>query len=303
MRRAALVLTTLVGAAVGATAQQPMPPQQPQQLQTVGGFGGQTQTQTQPAGGALPVAQSAPVQPAVDAATLQHLAGWEAAMKAVKTFYVQASKVYKDVPKKHETAFTVDLWLLKPNLARMDEVRVVPKGQQPTAADKKYYVSDGRKIYEYDFGTRKRMSADLGPGGAGNNLLLDLMSGMSAKEITDRFAVRTAKVDENGFVILEVKPLLKTDKEEFESITLALCGPQYKDRAYIPRMIVFTREGGQQTETWDFPTPNVNPAGIGPQYFVPPKLEAGWTDEKKELPRAPSSAVPTGRIPPPGGGR
>lgn len=301
MRRAALVLTTVFATAVGATARQPTTPQP---LQPVGGYG----DQTRPAGGPLPVAPAAPQPPRVDDATLKHLEGWEAAMRAVKAFYARASMVNKDVLKKHETAFTVDLWLLKPNLARMDQVRVAAKGQATTVADVKYYVSTGRTLYEYDGATKKRTAADLGPGGAGNNLLLDLMAGMSARQITDRFAVATARQDDD-YVMLKISPVYKTDKEEFESITLALCGPKYKDRAYIPRAIVFTREQGQQTETWDFPDPKVNPDGIDQRYFVPPKLEAGWTEEKKELPKTAPAGLPTGnpgvgpRVPSPGSGR
>jgi TIGR03009 family protein len=309
MRRAGFVLASLVSVGSMAFGQQTQPP-----LQPVGGFGGQpVKAQTVPAGGATPTggANALPVsstQPGVaDAATLKHLEGWEGAMKGVKTFYAAATMKDQHLGMKREADFTAEMWLLKPNLARMDVVKAVPKGQQPTAADMKMYISTGKTIYVYDGAQKKRTQAALGPGGAGNNLLLDIMSGMSAKQVGERFAVRTTKQDAN-FVYLEVKPVYKVDKEEFETLTLVLCGPQFQQRAYIPRRVVLAKQDGQ-TETWDFPDPKVNPDGIKEPTFTPIDLPKGWTDEKQELPRtAPGGSPPatpggTPRVPIPGSGK
>jgi TIGR03009 family protein len=311
MRRAGFLLTSVLVGSV-AVAQQPVTPTQP--LQPVGGFQTPTQPQPQPPtqpAGALPVAApAAPVAP--DAATLQHLQGWERAMGNVKAFYAAATRSDQEVALKREAQFTVEMWLLKPNMARMDVTKVLPKGQQPTPADMKMYISTGRTLYLYDGAVRKRTQAALGTGGAGNNLLLDLMAGMTAKQITERFTVSTLKQDAN-FVYLEVKPVFRADKEEFEKLVLVLCGPQFQDRAYIPRRIQFTREGGASTETWDFPDPKVNPKGIAEATFAPIDLPKGWTDEKLDLPKAPGGAAGPGgpapppgaspRVPAPGGGR
>jgi TIGR03009 family protein len=305
MRRSGLILTGIGVSAFSVWAQQTTPPKAGSPLQPIGGFGGQTQTQTptQPSGGvqpggAAPVAVPTPVPP--DATTLQHLTNWEAAMKEVKTFYAAATMVDKDVPKKREARFTAQMWLMKPNLARMDQVKELPKGQQPTLADQKMYISTGRTLYLYDGFEKKRTQAALGPGGAGNNLLLDIMAGMSVKQVTDRFTVKTIKQDEN-FVYLEVKPVYRVDKEEFDSLTLVLCGAKYQDRAYIPRMIVLNKAGGEQTETWDFPDPKVNPNGITADTFTPPKPD-GLKEEVLELPRI-SSGPGASRVPTPGVGK
>lgn len=309
MRRAGFVFASLVSAVPVVFGQQTQPP-----LQPVGGFGGQpVKAQTvptsggQPSGGAsaLPVSTAQPAAP--DAATMKHLESWEAAMKGVKTFYAAATMVDQDPILKREAKFNAEMWLLKPNYARLDVIKALPKGQAPAMADQKMYISTGKMIYEYDGAAKKRTSAALGPNGAGNNLLLDIMSGMSAKQITERFTVRTIKQDEN-FVYLEVKPVYKVDKEEFETLTLVLCGAQFKDRAYIPRRVVLTKQSGQgpnvagPSETWDFADPRVNPNGIGEKTFVAFDIPKDWTDEKKDLPRtAPPGSSP--RVPTPGSGK
>lgn len=311
MRGAGFGLAVLVAAVPAAFGQQTQPP-----LQPVGGFGGQpVKAQTVPGSGApasggasaLPVSAAQQQQPGIaDETTLKHLQGWEGAMKNVKTFYAAAKMTEKDTALKREAQFTAEMWLLKPNLARLDITRALPQGQAASAADTRMYISTGQMIYEYNGAAKKRTQAALGPGGAGNNLLLDIMSGMSTKQVGERFAVRTSKQD-NNYVYLEVKPVYRVDKEEFETLTLVLCGPQFRDRAYIPRVLVLAKPDGQ-TETWDFPDPRVNPTGITESTFVPIDMKKlpGWTDEKRELPRAaPDSQPPVGspRVPIPGAGK
>lgn len=291
MRRAGFVLASVLSAAPLALAQT-QPPQQPP-LQPVGGFGGQ------PAGGgAKPATSPGPALPVSipkpDEATMKHLDGWEGAMKNVKTFFADATLVDREIALKREVQFTARLYLTKPNLVRMDVTKVLPKGQPATLADSKMYISTGKMLYEYDGAAKKRRSAPIGPNGAGGNLLLDIMSGMSAQQVTARFKVATIKQDEN-YVYLEVKPVFQVDKEEFESLQLVLCGAKFRDLTYIPRRVVLTKAGGQQTETWDFTDPRVNPDGIEAKFFVPPDPKTlGMTDEVVEAPRAAGGAIPTG---------
>jgi TIGR03009 family protein len=308
MRRAGFVFTSLLSAAPVLLGQQAQPP-----LQPIGGFGAPpaAQTQTKPAGavqpagglqpagnpGTLPVA--APQPAAVDAETMKHLEGWEAAMKNVSTFYASATKTVSEPALKRESKVSAELYLLKPKMARLDICKQMPDGQKATRDDVvTMYLSNGQTIYEYDLLGKKRTSVALGPNGAGNNLLLDIMSGMSAKQITERFTVQTALVDKN-YVVLHVKPVFKTDQEEFELLKLALCGPQYKERAYIPRQVILIRQSGRApgeagpSETWDFPEPMVNPKGISEKTFDLIPLPKGWIDEKKELPRTIPATLPT----------
>ena len=100
MRRACLVLSSVFAASPVVFAQQPQT--QPPVLQPVGGFG-QPGGGVKPAGGtqpgsalptgggtATPTAPAAPPKP--DEETLKHLAGWEAAMKEIKTYYAAATR-------------------------------------------------------------------------------------------------------------------------------------------------------------------------------------------------------------------
>jgi TIGR03009 family protein len=195
---------------------------------------------------------------------------------------------------KRESKLDVSIWLMTPNLARMDMAKPPVPGKEATPADK-MIISTGKTLYEYDQGRKTRTRAALGPGGAGNNLLLDLMSGMKAKQVTDRFTVSTAKEDEN-FVFLEVKPFYAQDKEEFETLTLVLCGSKFGERKYIPRMVILKRNDGHTTETWDFPDPKVNPKGITEEYFNPVDIPRDWKDELRVLPKAPPPATGTGGV-------
>jgi TIGR03009 family protein len=203
----------------------------------------------------------------------------------MNTFYAAAKMT--ETSGKREATWDVSIWLLSPNMARMD-MNKPPAGPGKDPVLEKMVISTGRTIYEYDGPRKVRTSAALGPGGAGNNLMLDLMSGMSPKQVTDRFSVKTAKEDEN-FVYLEVKPVYAADKEEFDKLTLVLCGSKFKALQYVPRMIVLDRPDGQTKETWDFPKPSVNPKGIAAETFNPVALDKGWTDDRKELPRGTST--------------
>ncbi len=246
-----------------------------------------------PGGGGSPPVKAAPAPTPPDEKTARHLVEWEAAMKKVERYYAKATMTETNVLLKREAKFDVSLWLMTPNLARMDMGKAAAKDKDPNPPDK-MIISTGKTIYEYDAARKVRTSAALGPGGAGNNLLLDLMSGPSAKGLAGRFTITTGKEDEN-FIFLEVKPVFAVDKEEFESLTVVLCGTKFKERAYIPRMVVMRRDAGQTTEAWDFEDPKVNPKGIDATTFTPVDLNQpgmkGWKDETRALPKA---ATPTG---------
>lgn len=308
-RRARLAVASALLAAPLAVAQAPVEPYKP-----VPGFGQPPAQPTAkppttpggggvlPTGGQLPVttppAVKAPaVPPATDEKTTKHLQGWEAAMKEVRTYYAKATMTESDPVMKREAKFDVSIWLMTPTLARMDMAKPPAAGKDPGPAEK-MIISDSKTIYEYDLGRKTRTRAALGPGGAGNNLLLDLMSGMKAKQVTDRFTVTTAKEDDN-FIFLEVKPFYAQDKEEFETLTLVLCGPKFGGRAYIPRMVILKRNDGRTTETWDFPDPKVNPKGIDEKTFNPVDIPRDWKDDLRVLPKAPPPATGTGGVKPP----
>jgi len=316
-RRTRLAVASALLAAPLALAQTPPAPVEP--LKPVSGFpqppatppGAPAQTQTQPGGGVVPTggqlpttppppvkaAAPAPVPP--DEKTAKHLAGWEAAMKEVKTYYAAAKMTEANTLKKQDTKFDVSVWLMTPNLARMDMAKSAAPGKEPNLPDK-MIISTGKTIYEYDGVRKVRTSAALGPNGAGNNLLLELMSGPSAKGLAGRFTISTGKEDEN-FIILEIKPVFAVDKDEFDTLTVALCGAKFKERAYIPRMVILKRDAGQSIETWDFEDPKVNPKGIEASTFAPVDIPRNWKDEQRVLPRAATPGGGSGGVTPTGG--
>lgn len=305
-RRTRLAVASALLAAPLALAQAPVEP-----LKPVSGFpaappptapatpttppgGGVVPTGGQlPTGGNPPVKAAPPAPTPPDEKTARHLAEWEAAMKKVERYYAKATMTETNLLLKREAKFDVSLWLMTPNLARMDMGKAAAPGKEANPPDK-MIISTGKAIYEYDAARKVRTSAALGPGGAGNNLLLDLMSGPSAKGLAGRFTISTSLEDEN-FIHLAVKPVFAVDKEEFESLTVVLCGPKFKERAYIPRMVIMKRDAGQTSEVWDFEDPKVNPKGIDATTFTPVDLNQpgmrGWKDEQRALPKA---ATPTG---------
>ncbi len=248
---------------------------------------------------AQPPSQPLPLLPAPaapDAKLIGHLAGWEAAMKAVDKFAVVATLVKKDLITKRETNFTGEIWCMKGGYARLNIAKAVTKDEKPNPADFMAYICNGTMLYEYDGGAKVVTIINLGTGGAGNNLLLDLMSGMTADAAMKRFDLKLLKA-EKPYVYIEAKPKTAEDKAEFETMTLVLCDADVKGRAYIPRMVILRKANGQQTESWDFPDPKVNPEGIEKKHFEAQKPPEGWRVQKAEMPKAPA---PGGKLPVPG---
>jgi len=261
----------------------------------------------QPPVATLPVEE--PKRSPVDPKVIAHLEGWEATMRNLTTFAVSATLTRKDLTTKRSSQFSGDIWCMKPNLARMSLRKQALPGEKVDPNDMMAYICNGRAIYEYDGAKKKLTAIPLGPNGFGNNLLLDLMTGMSAKSAMARFDFTLLKQDAN-YIYLEVKPVLTRDREEFQTMTLVLCNPANpvnKGLEYIPRMVILRQSNGQQEETWDFPKPVVNPKEVTEKHFVPEHPGKDWIVEEIKTPR---SAVPAGnpaggspRVPIPGAQR
>jgi len=143
--------------------------------------------------------------------------------------------------------------------------------------------------------------AKLGPNGAGNNLLLDIMAGMTAENALARFDIRAMKPNDpkDQYLYLELKPKFKGDAGEFEVMQLILIPPSVAGRAYLPRRVKVTKPGGQKIETWDFPDPQVNPKGIEEKHFLGVKPPDGWKVQQADLPAAPAGSPPKASVAPP----
>jgi len=236
------------------------------------GGGGVQQT-----GQVVPVSAAKPLPP--DEATLLHLEGWEGAMKKVDTFYAAATKSSKDTLKKIDKVSDATMWIMKPNYVRFD-LTAPPLKQGDARALELSSVSNGKTLYMYDVKDRTRTAVNLGTSGTGNMLLLEFLVGMSVKQVTDRFNVKTIQSDED-FVYLQMDAVKAEDKEVFNTAVLCLCGAKFKERAYVPRRIAL--DYAQQKDTWDFPDPKVNPKGIELKTFDLPPLPKGWKEETVDL--------------------
>jgi TIGR03009 family protein len=236
-----------------------------------------------------------------DPVLVGHLNGWEAAMKNVETFAVEAKITYKDLITKRESSSTGNIWCMKGGYARLNIIKSVGKDEKPNPADFKAYICNSTTLYEYDGAEKIVTTVSLGKSGVGNNLLLDLMSGMTAEAAMKRFDLKISKTEE-PYVYIVATPKNAEDKAEFETLTLVLCDATVKGRAYIPRLVELRKANGQQTERWDFPDPKVNPAGIVKEHFEA-KLPAGWRVQKAEAPKAAAPITPASnnKLPVPGG--
>lgn len=262
---------------------------------------GQPPSQTLPLQPAPLLAPPVAAAAAPDPVLVGHLKGWEAAMKNVDTFAVEAKITYKDLITKRESTSVGNIWCMKGGYARLSLVKLVGKDEKANPADYKAFICNTTTLYEYDSAEKVVTTVTFGKNGVGNNILLDLMSGMTDVAAMKRFDLKLSKVEE-PYIYIEATPKTVEDKAEFETLTLVLCNASVKGRAYIPRMIVLRKANGQQTETWDFPDPKVNPTGIVKSHFDP-TLPEGWRVQKFELPKASAPVSPTGtnKVPVPGG--
>ena len=241
-----------------------------------------------------------PLQPAApDPKLVAHLQAWEKAMKEVEKFAAEATLVKQDLITRRESKFSGTIWCMKGGLARLNIAKAVAKDEKPNTADTLEYICNGDYLYEYDYGAKVVTMVNLGKGGTGNNLLLDLMSGMTATAALQRFDLTLLKVDKL-YVYIEAKPKTAADKADFETMTLVLCNADIKGRGYMPRQVILRKANGQQTDSWDFPDPKVNPEGIEKKHFEPAKPPEGWRILKAEAPKA-TPVGNSGKLPIPGG--
>lgn len=254
MRPAGLTLAALLVGLSAAAAQPPGP-------------GG-----TPPGPGVQPPPAAAPKpDPGLDA----HLKGWEDTMKAVTTLRVELSLTRKDAVRQVPKEYAGVVLCMKPNLAIL---RLDYTGDK-TGRDYEAFICNGKAVYAYN-GSDKTITEfkipdpAKNPAGATDNLMLDFLSGMKAKEAKERFDLTVFKEDQH-YVYLDVKPKLGKDKQEFQQLRLALYGPNTKV-AYLPAQVYLVKPNGD-TELWKCSNPQTNLPGIDEKVFVyKPVNEPGW---------------------------
>ncbi|HVL15997.1 MAG TPA: TIGR03009 domain-containing protein [Gemmata sp.] len=230
-----------------------------------------------------------------------HLDGWEKKMGDLTNFrFVLSLKrtnpTFPNAPKSYSGV----VLCMKPNYA----VLRLNYDADKTGNEYEAFICDGKKVYEYNGLARTITHWPLpdpkaSPAGATDNLMLDFLSGMKARDAKDRFDITLYKEDEKGhYIYLDVKPKLAKDKAEFQQLRMALYGPNTK-YTYLPAQVFLVKPGGD-TEQWSFKEPQTNIPGLTAKDFTYQKV-AGFRDEEGKPP-APQGAARPGMPKLPAGG-
>jgi TIGR03009 family protein len=235
-----------------------------------------------------PAAAAKAPDPRLDA----HLDAWEKKMSGVVNVRTEISLKRTDVVFKKDTNYTGVVLCMKPNLA----VLRLDNAADPTKTDYEAYICDGKSLYVYE-GLKKTVTEIKIPQNqAGvDNLMLDFLAGMKAKDAKQRFDISLFKTDDY-YIYLDIKPLRPADQREFKHLKLALYGPGPATAkfAYLPAQ-VFMLKPNDDTEVWKFTNTQIDLAGVDAKAFKFVPIP-GW--KQQQAPQQPmgGAAVPAGGI-------
>ncbi len=274
MRAAGFILTALLVAGSVGSAQPPAVPGQP-------------------------IPSPAPPVRAADPKLDGHLEQWEKKMAGTSNLRTEVTIKRTDAVFQKGRDYTGVVLCMKPNFAvlRLDYTA------DTTKADYEAYICDGKAVYAYSGKEKTITEVKLPQGQAGvDNLMLDFLAGMKAKDVKDRFDINLFKTDDH-YVYLDIKPLRPADQREFKHLRLALYGPGAATAkiAYLPAQ-VFMVKPNDDSEMWKFTNPQTDLPGVDAKafQFVPIK---GWQHVQAQppgpLPKGPAAPFP----PPIGGGK
>jgi TIGR03009 family protein len=163
---------------------------------------------------------------------------------------------------KIETNYIGALVAMRPNFFRL---------RLANAADPRdfeEFVHDGLSLYAYS-GLQKSVTEHKSGSwlysALSQNMMLDLLHGMTAKELKSRFEVRMFKEDEN-YLDFELKPSREKDKLDFQQIRVALHQARHVKLAYLPAQVALIRPSGE-TETWKLSDHMANSPEINERLF------------------------------------
>jgi TIGR03009 family protein len=219
-----------------------------------------------------------------------HLANWEQRMADVKNFRVEMAVTKTDGVFKKDKKYNGVVLCMKPNLA----ILRLEYTADATKNDYEAYICNGRSVYQYDGLAKLITEYPLpnpanDPSGSSNNLMLDFLTGLKAREAKARFDMTLVKEDDY-YIYLDIKPLLGRDKEDFLQLRLALFGPKTKF-AYLPAQVYKSNPNGD-SEMWSFTNPQINLPGIDEKIFQYVKVP-GFTE--RVAPPAKPAAFPPQR--------
>lgn len=216
--------------------------------------------------GVSPAQPAAPPAVPVAQKTLDdHLVAWERTMSNVTNFRVEIALTKTDAVFKKARKYDGVVLCMKPNFA----ILRLNYTNDPTKNDYEAYICNGKSFFKYDGNEKSVTEYKVPPpvanqAGGTDNLMLDFLSGLKAKEAKQRFDISLIKEDE-FYVYLSIKPVLGRDKQEFQILSMALYGPKTQF-AYLPARVNKLNPNGD-TELWDFTNPRVNLPGIDEKVF------------------------------------
>jgi len=277
MRPAGFTLAALLIGVTVVSGQQPVPPAAP---------GGQVAPPLPPAA------------PPVDNKLDTHLNGWQKNMGDLANFRFVLELKRTDAVFKTDKGYNGVVLCMKPNFA----VLRLNNDSDKSGTDYEAFICNGKSVFEYN-GLAKtitewKLPAPT-PGATGNatdNIMLDFLTGMKAKDAKARFDLTLFKEDPN-YVYLDVKPLLPKDKSEFTQLRMALYGPNTK-WPYLPAQVFMSKPNGD-TEQWKFKDPQTNIAGLTAEHFAAQKIP-GWREQEGGKPAAQPMVAPGQPKLPPG---
>ncbi len=255
-------------------------------------------------GATLGVAQQpVPAQPAspvplptssADPKLEAHLLEWEKKMANVVNFHTHLELKRTDALFKKDTQYTGSVLCMKPKYAILRIDRINADGKKDPL-DYEAYICDGKAIYAYN-GVQKTVTEIPIPHNQHgvDNLMLDFLAGMKAKDIKERFDITLFKTDEN-YIYLDIKPRRPADQREFQHLRMALFGPGPRTAAvaYLPAQVYLLKPNGD-SELWTLSEQKVDVPNITPEVFKFSKVPEGW--KFQQAPPQPGPGVP-----PPGG--
>ncbi|MCE9566212.1 MAG: TIGR03009 domain-containing protein [Planctomycetes bacterium] len=275
MRPAGFTLAAFLIGVTVVSGQQPVPPAAP---------GGQVPP--------LPPA-APPADPKLDA----HLAGWEKTMGKLINFRFVLDLKRTEATFKTERGYSGVVLFMKPNFT----VLRLNNDSDKTGADYEAVICDGKSFYEYNglaktITEHKIPNSATKPGAPTDNFMLDMLSGMKAKDAKERFDLTLFKEDAY-YVYLDVKALNPNDKKDFTQLRMALYGPNTKT-PYLPAQVYMSKPNGD-TEVWKFKDPQTDIPNLTPKHFEAQKIP-GWKEQEGGKPPAPSGVGPGQPKLPPG---
>jgi TIGR03009 family protein len=207
-----------------------------------------------------------------------HLVEWEKRMAGAKNLWAEVALKRTDAVFKKDTNYTGTALCMKPNLARLR----LDNAGDPTKVDYEAFICDGKAVYAYN-GVQKTITQfDIPQNQPGaDNLMLDFLAGMKAKDVKERFDVAPANTDEH-YVYLDIKPRRPADQREFARLVLALygSGPKTAKWAYLPAQVNVYKPNGDE-EQWRFTDPKVDVPGVDAKAFQFAEIkDKGWTFQK-----------------------